>query len=558
MKLGRTGPIAGVVGLGLLTFGAACAPSPPPPPAAPRALPAAPAAAAQPKPGGAIRVAPSQSGANLEPYAAGRYDMGIGPAYDRLVEFRNDEKARFGDMAFHDKDERGLAERWEYTGPTTLVMNLKRGVKWHDGQPFTAEDVAWSVNWAKNPENRVPRGGAIVTVVDKVEAPDPYTVRFITKQPAAALLNRLTEFYIVPKHIFDRGENLKNQVVGTGPFKLKEYVQNQKIVLERFPDYHWKGRPYVDRYEATLGLDESTQVAAFAAQKTDAVTLTDKPQYDAVKRSNPDVKVTKFIENVNITLRSRLEGPLADVRVRKAVHLAIDRHELVDAVTFGEGKIPPFGLPHQEGRGTWTLPEKDYINDPGFRKEKAADLQEAKRLLAEAGYATGFKWVIKGNKDTGTSEKIVPVLVEQVRRDLGLDVEYQGLTPALFDTAEREGNYQTVIRPSQGSWGDPQSFADFFYGKSPQSTTLVKDAEFDRMFEEQQGEFDPAKRVALIRKMQQYLGTTYYSIPLVNHAHYYVFHPWVNGLGYPQKANPDLDTQNLIGVWLNENAPGRQ
>ena len=537
--------------LGFVLVGAACAPTPggPAPPEAP---------AAQPLPGGTIRVAVAVPVPQLEPYAPGRYEMANGPAYDRLVEFRNDERARFADLAFHDPKERGLAEKWEYTSPTTLVMNLKKGVKWHDGQPFTADDVVWTVQWARDPKNQVPRGAAHVVSVEKVEALDPYTVRFTTKQPTASLLNRLTEFYIVPKHVFDQGGTLKSQIVGTGPFRLTEYVQNQKVVLERFPDYHWQGRPYLDRYEAVIGLDYATQNAAFAAEKLDTQTVTDKPQYDAMRVSNPNIRVIKFIENFNNTLRVKLAGPLADLRVRKAIHLGLDRHEMVDAVTFGDGAIPPFGLPHEDGRGIWTLPEKEYLDDPGFRKDKAEDLREAKRLLAEAGYPNGFKMVIKGQQATTTAEKIVPVLLDQLKRSLGLDAEYLGLSPALYAKAENEGDYQAVIRGSRGSWGDPESFTDYWYSKSPENTTLVKDAEWDRMVEEQQTIFDAAKRAQLIQKMLRYLGTTYWSLPLINHAHYYLMHPWVNGVGYPQKAIPDLDTQNVIGIWLSENAPGRK
>jgi len=506
----------------------------------------------EPKHGGTIRVEVATNPGNANPHSgAGRWDMAFRPAYDRLLHFRNDEVARYGDMMFDPV--RSLATRWDQADERTYVFQLRSGVKWHDGKPFTAEDVVFTMNWVKDPRNRAPRSAGYIQYMESAEAVDPLTVKMTTRVPDATFLNGLEQVDLIPKHVFDAGENLENQVVGTGSFKLKSYVKGQSVVLERNPEYYVEGRPYFDRYEATIGLDQSTQQAAFMTQRLDIHTAADNDEMQQVLQGSPGANVIPFHENFNAVLRFRIDRPpLSDLRVRKAFHLALDRRELLKVVTQGKGVIPPFVLPHQNGRGVWSMPEQSYINEPGFRQPKTADLAEAKRLLSQAGYPSGFKLQVKLGRGSIFTEKTAPALWEQLRRDLGIEVEAVTLEPAVFSKDDADGNYQALFSGSQGSWGDPSSAFGFFYSKGAQNTTKVNDPELDRLIELQARTLDPRKRQEAIHDVQRYVGTSYYSIPLINHEAYLMSQPWIRGLGYPHKARPELDGLSVLNVWVDK------
>ncbi len=506
----------------------------------------------EPQRGGTIHVEVALNPGNANPHSgAGRWDMAFRPAYDRLFHFRNDEVARYGDLVIDPN--RGLTASWEQADDRTYIIKLRPNVKWHDGKPFTADDAVFTMNWIKDPKNRAPRAAGYILYMDKAEVVDPLTVKLTTTMPDATFLNGLEQVDIIPKHVFDAGDNLENQVVGTGPFKLVSYTKGQSVVLERNPNYFMEGRPYFDRHEAIIGLDQATQLAAFMTQRLDVHTAADHDEMQQGVQGNASAVAIPFHENFNGVLRFRIDRPpLSDVRVRQAIHLAMDRQDLLKIVTAGKGVVPPFILPHQDGRGVWSMPESMYINTPGFRQPKTADVAEAKKLMADAGYPNGFKLSVKLQKGSIFTEKAAPPLWEQLRRSLGIEVEAQFLEPAVVTKDDADGNYQAMYSGSFGSWGDPAPAFNFYYSKSAQNSTKVNDPELDRLIELQARTLDTKKRLDAIYDVQRYFAKTFYGVPVIDHEAYLLVQPWIHGIGYPHKAIPELEGLGILNIWVDQ------
>ncbi len=165
------------------------------------------------------------------------------------------------------------------------------------------------------------------------------------------------------------GGDLTKQAVGTGPFKLTSYRKDAEALAVRNPDYWQTGRPYLDGIKLTLKVDDSTMAAAFAAGETDILMRNDKNQFLPIQAANPSVPFAKEVVNQLYSLNLNAgRSPLSDVRVRRAMFLALDRQELDKALTFGEGTQ---SLPLVPAIKTgWSLPPDEIAQLPGYRQPK--------------------------------------------------------------------------------------------------------------------------------------------------------------------------------------------
>src|SRR5713226_1842037 len=234
-----------------------------------------------------------------------------------------------------------LAEKWAWQdGGKSLVFALRKGVKWHDGQPFTSGDVQYTFDMVRGvPEltNRLrlnPRKGWYANV-QAIDTPDPYTVIFRLKRPQPSLLMMLASGYspIYPSHI--NPADLRTRCVGTGPFKLKEYRPGEVIEMVRNPDYFIKDRPFLDGIRFIIVKERGTRIAALQAGQLD-VTMPQEGSRTAaeqLKRAIPSIVVVEAAHNVNDNILVNFkQPPFTDARVRRAVSMAIDRQGFVQAV----------------------------------------------------------------------------------------------------------------------------------------------------------------------------------------------------------------------------------
>ena len=299
------------------------------------------------------------------------------------------------------KPEPVLATAWKQVSPTQLRLTLRTGVKFHDGSPFGADDAVFSIERAMSKTSNF----AVYTAgIDRVVKVDANTIDVFTKDPNPVLINQLTELRMMnkawaeknnstaPKDIKTQDENFAHRNAnGTGPFMLKEWQPDQKLVLNRNPAWWGKSEGNVTEIVYTPVRNVSTRMAALLSGAVDLV-LDPSPQDRGRIRSSPEFKVIDGVENRTIffgmdQFRNELPGsdvkgknPLKDQRVRQALYQAIDIDTIARVTLRGLGQ-PTGALVSPQVTG-WT---------EAVHKRYPFNAAAAQKLLADAGYPTGFE-----------------------------------------------------------------------------------------------------------------------------------------------------------------------
>ncbi len=272
-----------------------------------------------------------------------------------------------------------LAESWKLLDDNTWQFKLRKGVVFHNGEPFNAEAVRFTLQRVLDPNQKSPNRANIAEIT-RVEVIDDLTVRLVTRQPYAPLLNRLIDFPMVPpRYTAEKGNpGLALQPVGTGPFKLVELVKDDRLVVEAF-DRHWRGAPRIRRIVFKPVPEPFTRAAALRNGELDLITNV-PPNLARELERVPGVKVQRVPSTWMIYLGlNAFKKPLSDIRVRQALNYATDVDAIVKNVLEGNGRWAPGPLtPHMFG---YDPSVKGYPSDPA----------RARRLLAEAGYPDGLE-----------------------------------------------------------------------------------------------------------------------------------------------------------------------
>jgi peptide/nickel transport system substrate-binding protein len=348
------------------------------------ALLAAPLALAQPTParGGTAVIVVQADPTHLNPaISTGANVHAVADSlYNGLVELDKDLKPQ-----------PDLASRWSVTdGGTTYTFELAPNVKWHDGTPFTSADVKFTFDEVLLKHHARTKAG-IGAVIASIEVPAPDRVVFRLKRPYGALLQLLnvTEAAILPAHLYKGSDPLTNPAnlkgIGTGPFKLESYRTDQQTVMVRNPDYFKRGLPLLDRLVFRVVPDSSAQAVALLAGEADYLAPVNAADVERLRGRN-DLKLAQTAfgtggGNCIDTLSFNLDKkPLADLRVRQAIALAIDREQILRDVRFGLGKVP--AAPISSGLA--------WAHAPGTLAPYASpNLKRAAELLDAAGLPPG-------------------------------------------------------------------------------------------------------------------------------------------------------------------------
>jgi peptide/nickel transport system substrate-binding protein len=391
-----------------------------------------------------------------------------------------------------------LAESWDTPDDTTYTFKLREGVKFHDGRDMTSADVVYSFNVALNPPApgvKVPYLGNVASV----EAVDPYnvTIKMSKADPTLSGTLAWTNYTpIVPEGMMDEIEVLSNGI-GTGPFRLTEYVQDDYLAFEAFPDFWQPGIPAVKTVTLKVLADEQQRVAALRAGEIHgaeyssdvANTLaSDEIILNSGITSAPQVIQLNTVEDV----------PWRDARVRKAISLVIDRQQIIDNVFGGKaqvtGAIPP-------GFGIWPLPEEDVW------AAYAVDVDQAKSLMAEAGYADGFEVELQAIATPRTHTQIAEI-VQQAVDQINIKAEVVPLDIGIFSDNIGKGTFQWAST-ARGMRGDPSAHVVDF--RSGTANNLVwfgegwKNDQIDALYDEGLATVDEARRVEIYTEIQRIL-----------------------------------------------------
>jgi peptide/nickel transport system substrate-binding protein len=416
-------------------------------------------------------------------------------AYESLVEYDKDLNIQ-----------PALAESWKNTDPTTWVFNLRKGVKFHDGKDFKAEDVVYSLTLGPNAtqvdKSAAPVAGFIADI-KSVEAVDDYTVKVITNNPDATVLGWFAWArwsVIASKDIYDKYKP-SVQANGTGPYKLVEYVQNDHLTYERNPNYWKSGQPYLDKITYKIIPDQSARVAALRAGAIDVCPVT---SYDAARPLENDPNVTIYSgftgENRVLQITAKGDGkPQDDKRVRQAISMAINRKDINDKVYGGKAQLTA-SIP--AGWGKYGIPTDELAKNPYL----TFNPNGAKDLLKAAGFANGFD--IDLIAPVGEYQTLGEIIKDNLAQ-VGIRVNLRILDAATFSAAYANGNFEMLLN-AQGFRRDPVGKLTQ-YGQpdqAPQSTWWNypkgwKNDQLIAQYKQAVSTLDEATRAPIIQQMQR-------------------------------------------------------
>ncbi len=386
-----------------------------------------------------------------------------------------------------------LATSWTRNGPRELTLQLREGVRFHNGDLLTAEDVVYTFTSARmfGDKPLMPDAKSYFSTLESVEALNPLTVRFRTRVPDVLLEQRLASWcgWIVNKRAYEeRGfQGFSRDPVGTGPFKLRTLQTDARIVMDAFDDY-WMGRPTASSIEFRQIPELASRVAALRAGDVDIITNIPPDQiHDLARVTSIDVRSVVLANSHVLTFNERGAG-LADKRVRQALGLSIDRQLLVETLWDNKAVVPP-GHNYPEF-GDMFLTGRKLRHDPAG----------ARALLKAAGYA-GQQITYRTMPNYYTNAlKAAQVMVE-MWKDVGINASLQVVES--FNQMRADG-YQIGNNSNSTRLPDPLGALWISWGPATwfqTSGTFRSTTEFNAAGRALEAETDPARRKALFEQM---------------------------------------------------------
>ena len=424
--------------------------------------------------------------------------------FDKLVEF--DAKAQLVPA---------LAESWRNVSETVWEFKLRAGVKWHDGRDFTAEDVAFTFQRAPNVPNSPGGFGAFVRAVQKVEIIDPLTVRIHTPGPYPMLLGDFASLAIISRHVGEGAStedyNSGRAMVGTGPYRFVSYAPGNRTLMRRNDDY-WGGRPSWAEVDYRIISSPPARTAAILAGDVDIIDAVPSSDIQGL-RGEANLKLTS-IQGLRVIYlapdRSRTENPVFvtdndgkplptnpfnDLRVRRALTMAISREALAERVMLGTA----------QPAGQW-LPPGAYSYNPDITPPKQ-DLEGARKLLAEAGFPNGFRMTLHTPNDRYPNDSRTAQAVAQMWTRAGVQTQVEALPWAAFSARSSRQEFGMRLL----GWGSVTGEASYalvniLATQDPAKRTgannqgRYSNPALDALTAEAAGTLDDGKREALLRQ----------------------------------------------------------
>lgn len=379
-----------------------------------------------------------------------------------------------------------LAVSWEPIDETTWEFKLREGVTFHNGEPFNAEAVKYTVEKYLDPEVAAP-AAFFFTMIESVEVVDDYTVRIHTKEPFGALLANLPMLNIMPPKAGEETD-LNVNPIGTGPFKFVMWKKGDRFEMEANKDY-WGGSPKLERVVFRPIIEASTRVAALLTGEADVVYTVPVEELSTVQADpNVDVIVVPGVDTVNITMGGK-NAPWNDKRVRLAIWYGIDIKTIVDTVVGDAGELAEsFTAPLVFGYND-ELPFREY------------DPEKAKELLAEAGYPDGFSADFVTPAGFYPKGEEVAEAVAEYLKEIGVEVQVKptemGTAWSILDSED----FDMFL----AGWAAMTLDGDFaFYRNfhSSQSREHYNNPEVDRLLDIGRSSTDQAEREAAYKEAQ--------------------------------------------------------
>src|SRR5271168_492717 len=405
-----------------------------------------------------------------------------------------------------------LATDWSWDeDKTQLTFRLREGVKWHDGKPFTAKDVActWDLltgksteklrinprkAWYRNLEQVVPNGDSEVTFRLKRAQPS-----FI-----ALLASGFTPIY--PCHVSPR--DMRSHPVGTGPFKFVEFKPNEVIRVTKNPDYWKPGRPYLDGIEWHIIKDIATRNLTFIAGAFDISSPygTTVPLLEDVKKQAPQAICVLTATNVARNLILNPAKPPFDNRdLRRAVVLTLDRKAYIDILQQGKGDIGATMLPPPEG--LWGMPPNMLATLPGYDPDIAKNRAVARNIMEKLGYGPDKRLAVTlSSRNIPAYRDPAVILIDQLKQ-IYIDAVLEPIETANWFPKIGRKDYTIAINGTESGVDDPdQQFYENFVCGAVRNYTGYCNAEVDKLIDQQSAEANGERRKKLVWEIERKLA----------------------------------------------------
>src|SRR5881296_513866 len=418
--------------------------------------------------------------------------------YNRLLRYP------FADEARDNKDltlKGDLAEAWEGSADfKTWTFKLRQGVKWHNVPPLKGRElVADDIKYCYEAYAQEGVQSFTFQEIDGMETPDKYTIRIHLKSPNVLFPQNLAEpiTVIFAREVLEEDGDLKKRLIGTGPYILKEHTRKVRVVLQRNPDYWDKGRPYVDEYVILSTPDAATRLAAFRTGQADFIWVASPSEVETIIKTNPATVVQAYHNTLapfGLAL-AQDRAPFNDVRVRRAVSMAIDRQKMVDTVFEGHGILG------------WGVPYIYYQDTPPTAKDLGLWWQyrpaEAKKLLAEAGHPNGFETTLFYYEYFPQMTSEVQLVQQDLKKNLNVNVKITKLDYTTYYGRYVESKWDGMAWGFQSGHAvglDERTYM-YMHSKSTKNFFRVNDPVIDELTTKLRRTPDRAEQRAIAKKI---------------------------------------------------------
>lgn len=443
-----------------------------------------------------------------------------------------------------------LATEWTYLGDNTWEFKLREGVTWHDGEPFTADDVLFTFERAPDVPNSPAPFKQFLSQIKSAEKVDDLTLRITTPSPSPQVLFDLAEVPIVSEHAGKGATtadyNDGTAAIGTGPFKFVSWSPGGALELVRNDDY-WAGASPFETVEIVPMPNDAARVAALLSGDVDLIDAVPPESYarlsgdqDIAIWQTPDVYTAYLHMDTNredtphITAKdgSPIKNPLLDKRVREALALAIDREAIISRLLQGLGK--PAGQ----------LAGETMVGFNPDLKPATYDPERAKELLAEAGFADGFKLTVQGPNNRYVADAQIVQAIAQMFSRIGIETEVQTMPANVFFPSASGREFSIFFL----AWGSAQGTAwhglrgvlmtyDKDAGTGPSNRGRYSNAEVDRLANAALSTADLDEAAKLSAEAAAVAFGDYAIIPL-----HYQMNVWASGKDFAYSPRQDQMT----------------
>ncbi|MBV8777917.1 MAG: peptide ABC transporter substrate-binding protein [Alphaproteobacteria bacterium] len=404
-----------------------------------------------------------------------------------------------------------LADSWAWgEDGKDLTFHLHKGVKWHDGKPFTAADVKCTFDLLTG------QGEAKLRVnprkewwqnVESVTASGEGEAVIHLKRPQPALLTLLASGYspIYPCHVSPA--QMRQHPIGTGPFKFVEFKPNEYIKVAKNPDYWKPGRPYLDGIEYDIVPNRSTAILGFIAGQFDMTwpySVTPPLVRDINQQAPSALCVTATNNGTTNLLLNRDKPPFDNADLRKALALAIDRKSFIDIMTEGQAKIGAAMLPPPEG--LWGMPDEMLQTIPGYDPDAQKNRAQAREIMQKLGYGPDKKLRLTvSTRNVATFRDPAVILIDQLK-EVYVDAVLETIETANWHAKVTRKDYTIALNNTGSGVDDPdQQFFENYACGSLRNYSGYCNKELDKKFEEQSAMTDQDARKRLVWEIDKRL-----------------------------------------------------